>query len=115
MGWGFLGMRKEGTRMGAVVDLAELRRDHWPEVLSAVSEAGVQLADDGDDERGWRWYRCCRSGCRVDLGFGRVVPGGGEGVFMFSRGLTWWRRPLGMRRPSRALWTALLAAGGRAV
>ena len=100
--------------MGAVVDFAELPRDQWPAVLSAVSTAGIELADEVD-QRDLRWYMSRHEGCQVDLAFGPVVPGGAEGVCMYSPARTWWRRPLGMRRLSRVVWSAVLSAGGRPV
>jgi hypothetical protein len=100
--------------MGVVANFAELNSTHWPTVLSGVAAIGVVLADLGDD-RGLRYCDCRRAECVVTLAFGEVVPGGGEGVCLYSPASAWWRHPLRMRRLSRDVWSAVLAAGGRAV
>jgi hypothetical protein len=99
--------------MGAAASFAELSPDRWPSVLSAVSSAGVELADEGQD-RGLRVYKCRRGGCAAELVFGPVVPPGGEqGVILYFPARALWRRPRGMWRLSHAVWSAVLAAGGR--
>lgn len=100
--------------MGAVVDFAELPCDQCSAVLSTLSTGGIELVDEVD-ERGLRWHMCRREGCQVDLAFGPVMPGGSKGVCMYSGALSWWRRPLGMRRLSRVVWSSVLSAGGRPV
>ena len=98
--------------MGVVADFAVLPAGRWPTALWGVAAAGVELVDAGGG-RGLRCSECRRGRCSVALAFGPVVPGGGEGVCLSSPGLAWWRRPLAMRRLSRDVWAAVLAAGGK--
>ena len=97
--------------MGVVADFAALPADRWPAVEAALAFAGVSVVTAGTD-RGVRWLDCRRDGCAVSLAFGEVVPGGGQGVCLHSPARAWWARPVGMRRLSRAVWAAVLAAGG---
>jgi hypothetical protein len=96
--------------MGVVAEFARLPADRWPAALTAVAATGVVLAEAGS-EPGLRCYACRRGRCVVGLAFGRVVPGGREGVCLHAPAAAWWRRPLGMRRLSRDVWSAVLAAG----
>jgi hypothetical protein len=98
--------------VGVVADFAVLPADRWPTALRGVAAAGVELVDAGSD-CGLRCYRCRRGKCSVALALGPVVPGGGESVCLSSPGVAWWRRPLAMRRLSRDVWAAVLAAGGK--
>jgi hypothetical protein len=87
-----------------MAEFAVLLADRWPAALTAVAAIGVDLADVGI-ERGLRYYTCRRGRCAVGLAFGQAVPGGQEGVCLYAPGAAWWRRPLGMRRLSRDVWS----------
>lgn len=98
--------------MGAVANFAELPADRWPDVLSALSAAGITVDDEGIED-GTRLYRCRRKACNLCLGFGELSSEIQQGVILnYPARFLWWR-PLGMWRLQREVWSAVKAAGGR--
>jgi hypothetical protein len=98
--------------MGVVAGTAELPADRWPDVLSALSAAGITVDDEGI-ENGIRCYRCRLNECDLCLDFGKVESNIPQGVMVYYPEWFLWRRPLDMWRLSRVVWSSVLAAGGR--